>query len=143
MKLYRFTAPDHQKAIIKVHELIGPDALVYSTRRVHNGIEILAGLPVEENSHEEIIDGEKNVADELKVEDSSANQLLIQKMNERIRVMDENIQRLMNTVAELYQLVSDSAKSGDNIGKKWKFFSVFSRMKRNVKEGLYGTKAIH
>lgn len=45
MKLHRFTAANNQKAILMIHEALGADALIYSTRRTAQGVEILAGLP--------------------------------------------------------------------------------------------------
>lgn len=45
MKLHRFKAPNTQKAMQKIHEVLGSEALIYSTKSTADGIEVLAGLP--------------------------------------------------------------------------------------------------
>ena len=56
MKLHRFIASSNQKALIMIHESLGPDALIYSTRTVENGIEIVAGMPEAFDVHCDIED---------------------------------------------------------------------------------------
>lgn len=38
-------APNMKQAMVKIHQEMGPDALIYRTRKTIGGIEILAGLP--------------------------------------------------------------------------------------------------
>ena len=45
MKLHRFKALNTQKAMQKIHEVLGSEALIYSTKSTVDGIEVLAGLP--------------------------------------------------------------------------------------------------
>lgn len=44
MKLYRFTAPNTDIAMATVTEVLGGNALIYATRKIVNGVELLAGL---------------------------------------------------------------------------------------------------
>ncbi len=39
MKMHRFIASTNQKAIAKIHEVLGPDALIYSTKSIPDGVE--------------------------------------------------------------------------------------------------------
>lgn len=45
MKLHRFIATTTQKAMLKISQELGPEALIYSTRSIDGGVEIVAGLP--------------------------------------------------------------------------------------------------
>jgi flagellar biosynthesis protein FlhF len=47
MKLHRFVAANDQKAMFLVNQALGANALIYSTKSVTNGVEILAGLPAD------------------------------------------------------------------------------------------------
>lgn len=47
MKLQQFTAESTQKAIAMIKSSLGPNALIYSTRRVMDGVEVTASLPDE------------------------------------------------------------------------------------------------
>ncbi|MDX1810846.1 MAG: flagellar biosynthesis protein FlhF [Gammaproteobacteria bacterium] len=42
MKLKRYTAPDIRRAMAKVREELGPDAVILSNRKTHDGVEIIA-----------------------------------------------------------------------------------------------------
>jgi flagellar biosynthesis protein FlhF len=44
MKIKRFVAPDMRQAMREVREEQGPDAVILSTRRIDDGIEIIAAL---------------------------------------------------------------------------------------------------
>ncbi len=46
MRLERFTANTNQQAIAMIKASLGPDALIYSSRRVLEGVEVVAGVPV-------------------------------------------------------------------------------------------------
>lgn len=52
MKLHRFVAANDQKAMFMVNQALGANALIYSTKSVTNGVEILAGLPVDAQEEE-------------------------------------------------------------------------------------------
>ena len=51
MKLQKFEAENNHKAYLLVQAALGPDALIYSTKKTSAGIEILAGCE-EKNDHE-------------------------------------------------------------------------------------------
>ncbi len=48
MKIKRFVAPDMRQAMREVREEQGPDAVILSTRRIDDGIEIIAALDYDE-----------------------------------------------------------------------------------------------
>lgn len=81
MKLQRFIAANIQKAMDKIHTAFGPDALIYSTRSVEGGIEILASHPQENEIQDEI--SEHNV-----------EPTAIEKLNSRLQMIDANLQNL-------------------------------------------------
>ncbi len=135
MKLRRFIALDTQRAILMVHRKLGPNALVYSTRRTENGVEVLAGLPVN--------DVETN---EVDVEKTNVDKDTIDKLNIQLQLMQESIQKLTNHIMTLYQVVSDNAKKEQDKErqqaakkKKWSFFG----RKKQWIEGLYGKHTLH
>ncbi len=88
MKLQRFTAPNSQKAMLKIQEILGPDALICSTRNISGGVEVLAGLP---HAKDQIAaaKGFEIDLEELEVETNS-----FEKLTARLEAMNENIRRL-------------------------------------------------
>jgi flagellar biosynthesis protein FlhF len=48
MKIKRFVAPDMRQAMREVREEQGPDAVILSTRRLDDGIEIIAAVDYDE-----------------------------------------------------------------------------------------------
>ncbi|MGA7437744.1 MAG: flagellar biosynthesis protein FlhF, partial [Luteibacter sp.] len=48
MKIKRFVAPDMRQAMRQVRDEQGPDAVILSTRRMDDGIEIIAALDYDE-----------------------------------------------------------------------------------------------
>ncbi|NUR22163.1 MAG: flagellar biosynthesis protein FlhF, partial [Frateuria sp.] len=48
MKIKRFVAPDMRQAMREVREEQGPDAVILSTRRLDEGIEIIAAVDYDE-----------------------------------------------------------------------------------------------
>lgn len=81
MKLQRFIAANIQKAMDKIHTAFGPDALIYSTRSVEGGIEILASHPQDDEI--------ENSINEHQVEPTA-----IEKLNSRLQMIDTNLQNL-------------------------------------------------
>jgi flagellar biosynthesis GTPase FlhF len=73
MKLYRFTAANTSRAMQDLHDSLGPDAFVYSTRRVGKGIEIIAGMEADGNA--------KLIDDTVDVENASTSHQLLETMN--------------------------------------------------------------
>ena len=135
MKLRRFIALDTQRAILMVHRKLGPNALVYSTRRTTNGVEVLAGLPTNEME-----------SNEVEVEKSNVDKDTIDKLNVQLQLMQESILKLTNQMMTLYQVVSDSAKREEEKEKKksarkksWNFFG----RKTQWIEGRYGRHTLH
>lgn len=136
MKLYRFIASDNQKAISKVHDTLGPDAMVYSTNRVEEGIEILAGLP-----HGLVTS--KVDADEILIKDTMADQKVVEDLNQHLKTIDIHIQKLSSNINFLYQVMT-----GDTQKRKSKgigFLNIFKnfRARKNLKEGMYGRQPAH
>lgn len=101
MKLHRFTASTSQKAIAMVHETLGLDALVYSTKNVPEGVEIVAGLP----SYEDELSESKNSMqrfqdikpqhDALTLQDSSSE---FEKLNAQLQFLQDSMKNLSHQV---------------------------------------------
>jgi flagellar biosynthesis protein FlhF len=107
MKLHRFTASTNHKAMQKIHDTLGPDALIYSTRSVDHGVEIVAGLP---HSTEEIIDPAVVMTELHQSSSSSFNHAtfaqtmsdrdLIEKLVSQVKVLDDNIKALAKNMTQ-------------------------------------------
>jgi flagellar biosynthesis GTPase FlhF len=112
MKIHRFTAPSNQKAISMIYEALGPDALIYKTRSVPEGIEILASCPSEAANY----NGTHDVLTQLQ----STNSLnstkhthedvmtdiipdvgLIEELNSQLQVVTQRIKKLSNHIAKI------------------------------------------
>lgn len=145
MKLYRFTAADNHRAILKVQETLGPDALVYLTKRTADGvIEVLAGFE----------DPESEAERQVNIEEGITDRSLIEKLNSQVKSMDEHIQSLSNYINSLNEVVHENIKNIKSPQlrrwKKWNIkwnikwnFLKNIRTKRNLKEGVYGRQAAH
>ena len=118
MKLQRFTALDNHRAILMVHEKLGPDALVYSTRRITNGVEVLAGVANENLLNE----------DSVEVKDNGIDRETLDKLNMQLQVMEQTIQKLSTHISMLYQEVSNSLEKKKWIN--WNLFNHFGRIKK-------------
>ena len=135
MKLRRFIALDTQRAIMMAHRKLGPNALVYSTRRTPNGVEVLAGLPIN--------DAETN---EVEVEKTHVDKDTIDKLNIQLQLMQESIQKLTNHIMTLYQVVDDTAKKEKELAEQKEQVqhgSFFGRLKKQLIEGRYGRQSLH
>ena len=96
MKLHRFIASTADKGMLLAHDRLGPDALVFSTRRVSAGIEVIAGIP-----EVEFADG-ATVTSELSVENTPMSEIL-DSLILRLQEMDEKMSHLsqhMHTLAQ-------------------------------------------
>src|SRR5579872_2046996 len=103
MKIHRFTGPTTPKALAKIHQELGPDALIHSTRTVGNGVEILASLPEDFSGAENFMFEDfgssavnvANVAEPQRTQTiASPEQDLIQRLNDQLNQMDEKVQQL-------------------------------------------------
>jgi len=135
MKLRRFIALDTQRAILMVHRKLGPNALVYSTRRIENGVEVLAGLPINDIESKEV-----------EVEKHNVDKDTIDRLNVQLQLMQESIQKLTNHITTLYQVVSENAKRAQEKEKQkaakkkgWNFFG----RKTQLIEGRYGRHTLY
>jgi flagellar biosynthesis protein FlhF len=84
MKLHRFIADNIQKAMNKIQESLGSDALIYSTRTVNEGVEILASssnVDVQHSDHEDDKQG------------------AIEVLNSKLQTIDGNLQRLSQYIS--------------------------------------------
>lgn len=129
MKLHRFTAINNQKAMLKVHETLGPDALIYSTRTVASGVEIMAGLPLSDGEirpheitnwppeivvptqiltdHIDEVDEVDDQCDDLfrneaYISKAESNFELIDKLNAHLERVDEKLNRLSKNLDTRY-----------------------------------------
>lgn len=136
MKLYRFTASNTHKAILTINETLGPNALVYSTRKIHNGVEILAGLPLDKDDepHEEKIAQPIQVEKTLptkaaKSQQPAVDSRMYDNLKLQLETMNENLQVLSTNMSILQQAFVESMtrKRGFNWGflKKFAVFKLF------------------
>lgn len=156
MKLYRFTAPNTQRAIFLVHDTLGPDALVYSTRKIPDGIEVLAGHPFGyENAHEatdfptaqtvtiekQVIDAKNhqphphsraNSSSHSRPHSQSLDNTILEGMKIQMQMMSENILKLTNYVSTIHQLMTETFLKKK---ARWGFLKSFG--KKKIKEGAY------
>ncbi|HWU76144.1 MAG TPA: flagellar biosynthesis protein FlhF [Rhodanobacter sp.] len=65
MKIKRFVAPDMRRAMREVREEQGPDAVILSTRRIEEGIEVIAAIDFDESLVREAARHGAPVADDL------------------------------------------------------------------------------
>lgn len=131
MKLHRFTASTNQKAIAMIHEALGPDALIYSTRSVPNGIEIVAGLPTQFDEHYESEASSLHFLPNNKPTDIN----LFEKLNTQLQVIKDSMQHLTNRVDKKlhddFTMVDDEETIKRNMLNyhlnKWGFRGKFSQ----------------
>lgn len=145
MKLYRFIASDTSKAIQNVHDALGPEALVYSTRKIPDGIEILAGDPYSKDDIEMVethkgqlvsVKPEKTVnKGKVQVQNSSIDHKIIESLKTQMQSVNENIQKLSGHVNELNKMMAENSKK--KATSKWSFIRNFS-IRKFIKEGTYG-----
>lgn len=91
MNVHRFTATNNQKALALIQDAFGPEALIYSTRSIENGVEILAGPP---HSIEPVI---------VKPDTLSGDIALIEKLHAQINTLTENVNKLSAQVNQQMQ----------------------------------------
>ncbi len=109
MKLYRFTAIDSQRAMAAIWQKFGTEALIYSTRNIPEGVEVIAGCDAGDENNQPI---------EIIVENQGINNASDDKLNIQLQVMEENIVMLSNYVAMLHRIFVEK-----NTKKKWKKFN--------------------
>jgi flagellar biosynthesis GTPase FlhF len=86
MKLYRFVASDNQKAMIKVQDILGQDAYIYSTHKIAEGIEVLAGVS----------DVYENETVPLQVQTITPDYMVIESLQNKLQTMEEMMSKLCN-----------------------------------------------
>lgn len=94
MKLHRITAKNNHKAMAKINEMLGPNALIYSTKMVPDGVEIVAGLPHSDDPKtiESLHFPRSTKFERLSIPDESNNhQHLIDKLNDKLHYMNEAV----------------------------------------------------
>ena len=100
MKLHRFTAVNNHQAMKKIHDTLGPDALIYSTRSIEHGVEIVAGLPGSEQEagdHTTFIGEIPNAHMHTQAAPflmQANDRELIEKLSAQVKLLDENIKSL-------------------------------------------------
>lgn len=133
MKLHRFIASTADKGMLLAHDRLGPDALIFSTRRVSAGVEVIAGIP-----EVELIDGATEGV-ELTVENTPMSEML-DSLTLRLQEMDEKMSHLtqhMQTLAQEIALERVAKKS-----LKTKLLEHFDRMQKMMIGVKYGKSVI-
>ncbi len=103
MKLQRFIAASNQKVMEKIQKALGLDALIYSTRSVPGGIEMLAAVSDDNEQHAGMQNAHfysDNSADN-EIDFSSGGSLdalLLQKLQSQLRLIDENLKQIHKQV---------------------------------------------
>lgn len=105
MKLHRFTASTSRKAIAMVHETLGSDALVYSTKDVPEGVEIVAGLPSYDEEYNEAKNTLQRFQDVkpqhdvgLSAKDAAPDMELFEKLNSQLQFIKDGMKSLSHQV---------------------------------------------
>lgn len=162
MKLYRFIATDTQTAIMSAHESLGSEALIYSTQRTPEGIEVLAGLAEKDDTLVKKSKTQPVEIDNLppppKVKSPSIEARVIESFKAQLQNTNEKIQQLTETIEALHQVVMISTQKRqwfriamNKIGSllislsnlMMKAGSLLSKWSpKQLKEGLYGRKRI-
>ena len=109
MKPQRFNGATIQKVLVKIHDALGAEALIYSTQTLANGsVEILAGLP-EVITEPEIFPvmivtepEQTDVEKEISLESSAVTPelMLIEKLNGQLRAMDEKLKVMTGKLSQ-------------------------------------------
>lgn len=133
MKLHRFTALDNHRAILIVREKLGPDALVYSTRRIADGVEVLAGIPESEFRSDS--------SEEVPVEKSVLDRDTVDKLNLQMQMMEDSIQKLSTHIMTLYQAMNEAAKKKKRIN--WNIFRNLRIFRKQTTEVRYDKQAVY
>ena len=139
MKLYRFTASNAQQAIFTVNEALGPDALVYSTRKVSGGVEVLAGLAiVNENIPKDLNVTEMNVAYDnnqlaVDIQDASFDHKILESVREQMELMNSSISALASSLATIQSTVAERMKRRSFLNIDWNKQIHLSKLWRIVK----------
>lgn len=141
MKLFRFAASDNHKAILKVHDILGPGALVYSTHRTPEGVEIIAGLPTDADEAENAPSQSQSLYVK-QAQTAQADSSMIRSLNIQLQLMDENIKKLLSHISHLYDVVSDNPPKKKK-ASRWNLFRRSNRTRKNIQEGIYGPAAAH
>lgn len=102
MKLQRFTASSNYKAIMLIQQTLGPDALIYSTRRTAQGIEILAGLPHTEDTttlNQTKVDANgTHSTQEVNVSINESNIGILEALTKKLQLIDESVKSLTKQI---------------------------------------------
>lgn len=114
MKLHRFTAANNQTAIHMVQAALGPNALIYSTRRTATGIEILAGVPSADDDKPEFVEAPQPSAAAKSTASQQPEQKQIQPREHHpqyvaadsdLAVLKEQIAHMATTVASMAEQI--------------------------------------
>jgi flagellar biosynthesis GTPase FlhF len=117
MKLYRFTAANTSRAMQDLHDSLGPDAFVYSTRRVGKGIEIIAGMEADGNA--------KLIDDTVDVENASTSHQLLETMNTQMQILEDHIKHLATHLNHIQTAMIASEQR-----KRWLALTVYKMFSR-------------
>jgi flagellar biosynthesis GTPase FlhF len=136
MKLYRFTASNNQKAMMKVNEVLGLDALLYETRSTNEGVEILAGMPDDMQIGREDYELSPNslTSPSVIVENTLANNALIEQLQLQIKDMDENIQRLISHITVMQDQITKKKRKFMFLRNPFRFIMLLHKIKIVKKE---------
>lgn len=144
MKLYRFIAEDNHKAMMKVQESLGPDALIYSTKKVETGIEILAGIA---QRIANVNDAEEVEIDNKLPKRKVPEQELAEALTSQFKKNDINIKNLSVSINVFYQIMTDTSEekssSWAEMFKSSAILNFFKSFRKNIVEGVYGRQAAH
>lgn len=88
MKLHRIVAENNQKAMMKIRDLLGSDAVIFSTKTVANGVEMLASATTDafqQNTYEMI-------------EETSGNHLALEKLENKMEKLQEYVRKIYSCI---------------------------------------------
>jgi flagellar biosynthesis GTPase FlhF len=88
MKLHKFEAENNHKAYMMIHKELGPNALIYATKKTARGIEITAGFEGDEVNHQV----------DLSAEMSVKSPILDSHYSEMVDLLDIKLQKLYEKI---------------------------------------------
>ncbi|MHB1948799.1 MAG: hypothetical protein ACYCQI_11895 [Gammaproteobacteria bacterium] len=142
MKLYRFIAADTQSAMFSAHEALGAEALIYSTRKTAEGIEVLAGLASKEEpgkkSKAQLIEVD-NLPPPPKVKPSAIESRMFDSLKIQLQNTNEKLHQLNQTIESLQQVVMNHLQRKPRVFNMMKKVSSFLKLSpKQLREGFYG-----
>lgn len=142
MKLYHFVAENDHKALLRVHDELGMDALIYETKKTDQGVEVIAGLALNDEESPPVVaktykkhpspNHNQEFIDKILYD----HNLLVEKFNSEITRMNQGLLKLTEEIQTLGNCIMHSKVKSkkkflrfDPLKKIFKFRKIFKEIK--------------